>query len=96
MQSVDISEEKRPPLSMSDWGWYTDPSRNEIGEYLIIPEDRMLEKSETNDQEYSIESKPAMEPGKIIDDEGSYLSMIKDITSTCITKISTYISEFRN
>ena len=95
MQSVNISEEAIPPMPMSDWGWYTDPSGNEIGEYLIIPEDKILEPSETDDQEYPIEPKPNMEPEKIIDDEG-YLSIIKDVTSTCIAKISTYISEFGN
>ena len=96
MQSVDISEEKRSPLLMSDWGWYTDPSRNEIGEYLIIPEDHILHKSKTDVQEYGpIETNANMEPEKNMDDEG-YLSMIKDITSTCIAKISTYISEFGN
>ena len=93
MQSINISEDEIPP--MSDWGWYTDLSGNEIGEYLIIHENQILEKPETDDQEYLIESKSNTEPEKIIDDEG-YLSIIKDITSTCIAKITTYIYEFRN
>ena len=93
MQSVDISEEAIPP--MSDWGWYSDSNENEIGEYLIIPKDKNLKQSETHNHEYLIESKPNIKVNKIIGDEG-YFSTIKDITSTCIAKISTYIFEFGN